>query len=152
MITLLCTVFLLILIVIVIPKKLSLSEYYATTLFALIFNLTIDIILNIQLGYYTYFQKGADLGGYIVVYVLGPCINIIFLNFLPKNRSLILQINYVLGWSILSILYEVLIAIPSDMIVYDQWKWWLSAISYPFIFSILSFHWLLIRKLLKIKD
>lgn len=148
MLVLAATVFVLLLVSIFMPKTLTPAEYYFTTLFAFIFNVTTDLIVNLQWNLYTYFHIGIDFGEYLIIYVIGPCTNIIFLNYYPQKRGFPLKAAYILGWSLFSIFYEVFIGLPSGMIVYYHWKWWYSALAYPPIFIALAVHWRLMRKLL----
>ncbi|WP_019536143.1 hypothetical protein [Paenibacillus ginsengihumi] len=79
------TVLILLLLIATMPKRLSAIEYYSTTLFAFFLNATCDYCLNLQFNLYGYFEQGIDIGGYIIVYIVGPCISMLFLN--PEFRK-----------------------------------------------------------------
>ncbi|WP_187297998.1 CBO0543 family protein [Paenibacillus mucilaginosus] len=143
------TVIILIAIIVAMPKKLSLIEYYCTSLFAFLLNATSDFSLNLQFKLYGYFQPGVDIGGYVIVYIIGPCISTLFLNYFPVNRSVLIKLFYIIAWSLFSILYEIFIALPSGMIYYNGWKWWYSGLLYPVLFLILVADWKLVRNMLK---
>jgi hypothetical protein len=146
------TIAVMIMIILGMPKRLTLAEYYITSLFAFLLNATADFSLNLQHDYYGYFKEGVDIEGYLIVYVIGPCINILYLNFFPRTRGIGPQVLYLLVWCLFSIAYEVYVALPNGMIYYNKWKWWYSAIAYPLLFFILAAHWSWVRtKLLKLQ-
>ena len=128
------------------PKRLSALEVYTSVLFALTLNLTIDLIMNLHLNLYGYFKKGIDPAGYWIVYAIAPLVTFIFLNGLTHMKSKKSKVAYTLGWSAFSIAYEVFGAKPSGMLYYESWKWWYSALAYPFLFLLLAVHLALVRK------
>lgn len=146
------TVLILLLLVAAMPKRLSAIEYYGTTLFAFFLNATCDFCLNLQFNLYGYFEQGVDLGGYIIVYIVGPCISMLFLNFFPAEKQAWVKLLYILAWSVFSIGYETSIAFPNGMIYYTEWKWWYSGMCYPLIYVALAFNWKLVRKLLSKRE
>lgn len=60
------------LIAILIPKRLTKIEMYATSAFAVIFDLIVDIYIDIRLNLYGYFNPGPDYQTLIIVFGLYP--------------------------------------------------------------------------------
>lgn len=61
------TIAVMIMIILGMPKRLTLAEYYITSLFAFLLNATADFSLNLQHDYYGYFREGVDIEGYLIV-------------------------------------------------------------------------------------
>lgn len=139
MIFLIITVILFNLITIFIPKRISGIEIVTTTLFAESLQVLVDTFLDLKYNLYGYFVKGVDWRTLIYIIGIFPAVNIIFLNFYPKNQT-IKKIFYIIGWTIFAILFEIGF-LWSGTFYYNGWKLWYSAFIYPFLFlSLVLFH------------
>jgi hypothetical protein len=132
-------------IAILIPKRLSMIEMYATSAFALIFDLIVDIYIDIRLNLYGYFNHGPDYRTLIVVFGLYPALNIIILNYFPKGIKS--KLFYILVWSVFLTAYE-WAAINSGFLYYNYWKYIYSFVCYLVIIPILYWNLRLVRKLI----
>jgi hypothetical protein len=142
------TIVLLIAMILVIrrPKLVKLSELYATSFFAICFAVIADIYLDLKLDLYGFFQKGPDWA-YLPIFIIDyPAANILFLRFFPFEKSIIKKTVYILGWSFGTLALE-LISLRTDLFYYNEWKWWYSAIAYPFIYSLLFLNLKFMRRL-----
>lgn len=129
------TIVVFLIITLAMKKKIPLSSVYAAALFAIFFATLTDFIFNLQLQLYGYFNKGVDIPGYFIIYVLFPLVNIIFLNFYPSLGSLLKKGIYIAGWSVFSLGYE-LLSVRVGLFYYNGWEWWYSALLYPLCFLI----------------
>ncbi|RIX50024.1 hypothetical protein D3P08_22415 [Paenibacillus nanensis] len=125
------TIFIFLIITLAMKKKIPLSSIYAAALFAIVFATLTDFIFNLQLGLYGYFNKGIDIPGYFIIYVLFPLVNIVFLNFYPFLGGLPKKGIYIAAWSAFALGYE-LLSVRVGMFYYSGWEWWYSALLYPF--------------------
>jgi hypothetical protein len=57
-------------VIIFMPKRITWLEIYSTAWFALVFQLTVDIILDLKYDLYGYFKKGLDLEALITVFTI----------------------------------------------------------------------------------
>ncbi|WP_407647395.1 CBO0543 family protein [Gracilibacillus salitolerans] len=129
-----------------VPRRLSKIEIYATSIFAFVYGLSTDIILNLHYHLYGYFQEGFDWLGLLGIILYFPSISFLFLNFYPSNRKIWNKILYILLWSAFSTFFE-WVSLQTEFFYYTSWKLWYSALLYPFIFLILIIHWKFIQKL-----
>jgi hypothetical protein len=132
------------LIAILIPKRLTKIEMYGTSLFGLYFALITDVYLDLKHNLYGYFTKGVDYKSLIAIFGLYPSVNIIFLNYFPFRKGIKAKIIYILGWSMLLIIYE-WVSLIAGYFYHNEWKLWYSALLYPLILSILVLNLLFIR-------
>ncbi len=119
-------------IVIAMPKRLPWSEQYACALFALLFNILVDMFFDVGYNFYGYFSKGADWQTLIFLFGVFPPLSMIFLNFYPEHRRWFAKVLYVLMWVGISVFYEWL-SLTSGLLYYNQWRLWYSAVMYPAI-------------------
>ncbi|WP_188385120.1 CBO0543 family protein [Ornithinibacillus halotolerans] len=131
----------------VIKKRIYVVELYTTSLFAMVFQLLVDNILEFKYDFYGYFEKGVDYETFIVILLIYPPLNIIFLNYFPLNKKLLTKCLYILGWCVFSVLYEYL-SVKIGFFYYEKWSIWYSAIIYPFVYGLLLVNFFSIRKLL----
>lgn len=131
------------------PKRITPMEMYATSLFALVFVLTVDIYLSLKLDLYGYFDKGViEWKTLIIHFGVFPTYNAIFLNFFPKiNRY---KLVYILGHSLILVAYE-WTTIQVGAFYYNGWALGYSVMCYPFILLILYWNLKLIRALKKLE-
>jgi hypothetical protein len=118
------------------PKKLTAIEIFSTCMFAVVFELIVDIYLDLKLDWYGYFKKGVQWGSLIAIFGIYPAANAIFLNYYQYMRNVAQKLLYITGCSVFSVVYEWL-ADVSGYFYQNQWKLWYSAIVYPFIYLIL---------------
>jgi hypothetical protein len=128
------------------PNTVKLSELYSTSFFAIILAFSADLYLDIKLELYGFFQKGVDWA-YIPIFLIDyPAANILFLRFFPYKEIKAKKIIYILGWSLGTLALEQ-IALHTDLLYYNGWKWWYSACAYPVIYLLLILNLVLTRKL-----
>jgi hypothetical protein len=131
-----------------VPKKLYKIELYSTTLFALLFGIIADIILDLHYNLYGYFDGGFQWKGLLGEFLYFIPISILFLNYYPLYKPHKNQIFYILSWSVISTLLEWLI-LKTEFFYENGWELWYSAIVYPIIFLILVINLKFVKKLLK---
>jgi hypothetical protein len=140
MLFLIFTVILFTIITILMPKRLTGIEMVATCLFAMYFQIIVDVYLDLKFDLYGYFKKGPDWDSVLYLFGIYPAVNLVFLNFFPYKKSFRKKSFYILGWVLFSILYEKLL-LWSGTFYYNGWKTWYSAILYPGIFlTLVIFH------------
>lgn len=127
-------------------KHISRVEIYATSLFALFLEYLANYIFDFILKIYGYFKPGIDVKTFIIVVGIYPAINTIFLNYFPYKRKGLTKFIYILGASLFSLLYEWL-SLKSKYFYHNGWNLWLSAISYPVLFGIITLNLKFIRNL-----
>jgi hypothetical protein len=129
------------------PKKLTKIEIFSTCMFATVFELLVNIYLDLKLDWYGYFKKGAQWGSLIVISGIYPASNAIFLNYYQYMKNGAQKFWYIMGCSVFAVIYEWLAEV-SGYFYYNQWKLWYSAIIYPFLFWILLAVLKLVRNLI----
>jgi len=128
-------------------KKLTLIEIFSTCMFAMVFELIVNIYLDLKLDWYGYFKKGPQWSSLIAIFGIYPAANGIFLNYYQYMKNVAQKFWYIMGCSVFAVIYEWL-ADVSGYFYRNQWKLWHSAIAYPFIFLILLAVLKLVRKLI----
>jgi hypothetical protein len=118
------------------PKKLTKIEIFSTCIFANVFELIVNIYLDLKLDWYGYLQKGTQWGSLIVIFGIYPAANAIFLNYYQYMKNVARKFWYIIGCCVFAVVYEWL-ANLSGYFYYNQWKLWYSAIAYPFLYLIL---------------
>lgn len=129
-----------------IPKKLTKQEIYATSLFALVYQLLVDTLLDPIFNLYGYFTVGVDIITIIPVLGIYPSSSLIYLNYYPFLGSALKKALYILSWSLFALFFE-WTAIMAGWFYHDEWKLVYSAVSYPIIFFILTMNLSFYRKL-----
>lgn len=129
-------------------KRLTKMEIYATTVFALLFGLTTDVVLDLHYNIYGYFDKGFQWKKLLAVFMYFPATNLLFLNFYPFNKSVLKKLLYLLIWASFSVTFEWL-SVQTYFFYYNGWKLWYSGLLYPFIFLILLINLKLIQRINK---
>ncbi|MDQ0245778.1 hypothetical protein J2S09_003356 [Bacillus fengqiuensis] len=107
------------LIVYFMPKHLTKLEMYSTSLFAAVLQLLTDIFLEFKYHLYGYFTEGVDWITLWVVFIVYPCVNIIFLNFFPSQGKFSDKGLYIAAWSAFSVAYE-WIAVRTELFYYND--------------------------------
>ncbi len=134
--------------VILIPKRISFLEMYATSFFATFLGSLADMYLDAKYDMYGFFQKGIDLAYIPIFFIIYPAANILFLNFFPFQRPLFHKILYILACSGVTLLFEYG-SLHTNVFYYNSWKLWYSGICYPPLYTLLYLNLLLLRKLKK---
>jgi hypothetical protein len=128
------------------PKKLNKIEIYATSIFAFVYGLLTDIILNLHYHLYGYFQEGFDWLALLGILLYFPSISFLFLNFYPSTKKLGTKVLYILLRTAFSVFFE-WVSLQTAFFYYVSWKLWYSALLYPFIFLTLIIHWKFIQRI-----
>jgi len=135
-------------IALLIPKRLSRSEMYSTSIFAILYNALVDVYLDLRLDLYGYFNKGPDYQmGFVLVGILPP-FSMIFLNRFPFGEKILTILRYILIWTIIAVVYDFL-AQKSGLLYYRKWSLLHSALCYPFVLTITALNLKLLRLLSK---
>ncbi|MGS2777770.1 CBO0543 family protein [Robertmurraya sp. GLU-23] len=127
-------------------KRLTKIEIYATSVFALLFGITTDVIFDLHYNVNGYFDKGFQWKKLLAVFMYFPAINLIFLNYYPWNKSVMKKLFYFLVWTLFSITFEWLCQ-KTYFFYYNGWRLWYSGLLYPLIFLTLLFNFKVIRKI-----
>ncbi|PLT28693.1 CBO0543 family protein [Peribacillus deserti] len=133
-----------------VPKNLKKSERYSTSIFAIMFGFITDEVLSLHLNLYGYFNQGFQWQGFLSSFMYFIPINILFLNYFPVNKGILIRAKYIFFWTFFSVLFEWLI-LQTEYLYYNGWKLWYSAMLYPFIFLILYMNLIVVRKLINIE-
>jgi hypothetical protein len=127
------------------PKYLTKAEMLFLCVFAISFQQTVDLYLDVKLDLYGYFKKGVDWEYLLLFPILFPGLLCISINFFPYKKSLKQKIFYIIGWTAVSTMYEA-ISVKSDYFYYNGWKLWWSIPMYPVLFTINAYVFYLFRK------
>jgi hypothetical protein len=133
----------------IVPKRISKIEIYTSTIFALLYGISVDEVLDLHLNLYGYFKKGFQWDGFIGSFMYFIPVSVLFLNYFPIEKQLKRQILYIFVWVIISIGFE-WFTVQTKYLYYREWKLWYSAVMYPFIYLILLGNWKLVRKLIEL--
>lgn len=133
-------------ITILVPKRLSKIEIYASVFSALYFQLLVDVYLHIKLRWYYYLREDVIEWSTMFVIPIFVGVNVLFLNYFPFNSTRKKQALYITFCVMLSIVYEFL-ANQFTMLHYNEWKLWYSALCYFFLFPLLVINLKWIKRL-----
>lgn len=122
-----------------VPKKLSKNLLYSTALFSTVLGLITDIILDLRYDLYGYFQKGPQLIGILPDIGIFPSAGLIYINFYPLTKSILVQILYIVVWTSFCVGYEFL-SIQSGYFYHNGWTYLYSTLTYPVLLLILRLH------------
>lgn len=129
---------------ILIPKKLTRTEVYISSIFVLLLQVIVDIIFDLEFNLYGYFKEGIDLVAFVTFLALYPAFSVCYLNYFPFNKPLVRKVVYILTISIFCIVYEYL-SIKSGYFYHNKWNLWYSAVSYPALLGFMAWHLSTIR-------
>ncbi|MGV3464514.1 MAG: hypothetical protein ACO1OT_04385 [Heyndrickxia sp.] len=130
------------------PKRLNKTELYTTSIFAVLFGITVDEVLDLHLNLYGYFKHGFQWQGFIGSFLYFIPTSFFFLNFFPGKKSIWHKVFYILLWEIFSLCFE-WCCLHTAFLYYNKWRLSYSAIVYPIIFLCLIGNLKLFRKLNK---
>ncbi|WP_375709388.1 CBO0543 family protein [Niallia sp. NCCP-28] len=148
MILLFVSIAIFIAIIFIMPKRLTMIEYYATSLSSIILQLLTDLYLEFKYHLYGYFSSQIDWISLLIFFFIYPPVNIIFLNFYPYKSKILKKSLFLSFWVIFSVSYE-WVAVKTEFFYYSGWKLWYSAIIYPVLFIILLLNLKLVRLITK---
>ncbi|MFD1739631.1 CBO0543 family protein [Bacillus salitolerans] len=131
-----------------IPKNLSKPEIYAISNFSILLGFVTDITFDLKYNWYGYFTSGVQFAGFLPILILFPTSGVIFMNFYPSNQSLKNKLLYIFFWTIFCLIFEFL-SILSGYFYHNEWRYWYSAITYPFLFLLHLLHLTFFRTLNK---
>jgi len=134
-----------------VPKRLSKIELYTTSLFALLFGINVDLVLNFKYHLYGYFGEGFQWLGFVGEFLYFIPVSILFLNYYPFKGTNQQKLFYILAWTAGSSITEFIIE-KSHFFNYTGWKLWYSIGIYPFVFLILVVHLRIVRRMIKINQ
>lgn len=132
----------------IIPKKVRTYEIYVTSLFAVVLGLLVDTVLAVKYKLYVLDKAGVQIPPLIGQVVLYYATSVILLNFYPFDKRLRWKLAYVLFFTLLTVLFE-LVSLKFGFIKYNEWKIWYSAFCYPLLIFILVFHYKFFQWLVK---
>jgi hypothetical protein len=141
--------FILVIIAFLVPKRLSKIELYTTSLFALLFGINVDLVLNFKYHLYGYFGNGFQWMGFIGEFLYFIPVSILFLNYYPFKGTNQHKLFYILAWTAGSSIIEYLVE-RTHFFNYTGWKLWYSICIYPIVFLILVIHLRVVRRMIKI--
>jgi hypothetical protein len=133
-------------IAVLMPKRLTKVEIYATSFFALSFGRTVDAFLDIKYNMYGFITEGVNYLGVLGQYLIYPSINTLFLNYFPLTKNIKSKTLYILAWSLFSVTFE-WVSLQTNFFYYTTWKLWYSALLYPILFLILLANLKIIRNI-----
>ncbi|MFC7394210.1 CBO0543 family protein [Scopulibacillus cellulosilyticus] len=130
--------------VILMPKRITLGEIYATSWFAAFFHFIADMFLDVKYDFYGYFSHGVDYKSLLFTFGIYPAISTLFLNFFPFYQTLLTKLIYIFWWTIFSIIYEWTV-LHTSTYYYNGWHLWYSALCYPVCLLILVGNFKILR-------
>lgn len=120
----------------------------ATSLFAMNFQVNVDVYLDLKYNFYGYYQEGPDYLSLIYLFGIYPAINIVYLNYFPYKKKFMKKVFYLAMWVLFAGVFE-LIFLWTKTFYYHDWKFFYSIIIYPFAYLILNGFHKYLRYLLK---
>ncbi|MGM0904424.1 MAG: CBO0543 family protein [Bacillota bacterium] len=141
-------IFILALVVYKVPKKMKLYEIYATSLFAIVLGLLVDTVLAVKYKLYVLDKPGIQIHALIGQVILYSTASIITLNFFPFDKQVKWKVVYIFGLTLLTVAFEFL-SFTYGFIKYNEWKFWYSALCYPFLIFFLVLHYEFFKWLVK---
>ncbi|WP_420839203.1 CBO0543 family protein [Clostridium yunnanense] len=116
------------------------------SVFTLLLQMTVDLILDVKFNLYGYFKEGVDLISFITFLGIYPAFAIITVNYYPYKKRLLKKLYYVIIVSIFCLGYESL-SLYTKYFYHRTWSLLYSALCYPFLICIIAMYLSLIRKL-----
>lgn len=136
------------LVAILMRKKLLPIEYYGTIFFGLFTAGLTDRFTDRYDMYFFFDPWFVEVESLWIMFGIYPAAAMMIVNWYPYNGSWYKKGLYLLAWSIFSTFYE-WISLKAGFLHYHHWKLWYSAISYPFIYSLLLINLKFFRRLEK---
>jgi hypothetical protein len=117
-----------------VPKPLPPLEYYATVTTCLFIAEVTDRWTDRYSIYEFWVRQYIDIPTTFMIFFIYAPAAVIIISLYPFNGGWIKRITYILAWSIFSSFYE-WTYLKMGYLYYPTWKWWYSAISYPFLYG-----------------
>jgi hypothetical protein len=120
-------------------KELTANQIANICSFTISFQLLFDLIVEIKLHGYWYFDAGVNWLGILAHTFLIPPVNIIFLGWFPFKSSRSKQVIYMTCWTIGIIIYEAVALLPEPIGFFrlGWWKVWYDVFIVPILLLIL---------------
>ncbi|MBO1515034.1 hypothetical protein [Metabacillus bambusae] len=131
-----------ILIILLVPIKLTRQDIYITWMFVTLNVLAADLFFGDVFDLYDLIDPGPQTYDLFVQMTLPATFGILYLNFMPKNKKSF--IYYLLFWVIFSSLYE-LLSSYFGYVVYKGWKLWWTPIYFLITCLITRWHFYFAR-------
>ena len=114
-------------------KRLTKNQIVHTWTFTIVLQMVVDCYLGVKYHGYWYFNKGVEWMDLPAFTLLGAPVIMLFLNWYPLQSSFLKRMIYIIFWSILILIYEVITLLPEPwgFFNYGWWKLSYSAIWYP---------------------
>jgi hypothetical protein len=127
-------------VVILMKKRLKISEIYATVTFGLVFNLLVDIYANFRFKLWGFFEvEKIEFSTILIILGIYPAAAVMIINWYPFKSVWRLKLCYLLGWAVFSTAYEWL-TLKVGILWHIHWNLFYSFLIYPFIYYILILH------------
>ncbi|MFC7063117.1 hypothetical protein [Halobacillus seohaensis] len=123
--------------------KLTKSQSVHIWTFTIAVQVLVDFFLMGKYQAYWYFSQELNAKDLLVMTLVIPAVNIIFLNKYPFKRSLLRRVFYVLCFGTAITLYEAVILLPDPWGYFNHgwWRLWYSLLLYPLLlFIVLGFY------------
>lgn len=131
-----------------IPKRITRLQNYGSILFVICLQMIVDLILDLKLNLYTYFNVGFDYETFFFILGIYPPITILLVNTYPYESEGNIKAVHIIIWSCISLILEA-IFLYLGLFQYINWHIYLSALSYPIIFSLVMLNVWFMRRLSK---
>jgi hypothetical protein len=132
-----------ILIILLVPLKLTRKEIYITWMFVTLNVLFADLLFGDVIDLYDLIDPGPQMYDLFVQLTLPATFGILYLNFIPKSFKRF--ILYLLFWVVFSTLYEFLSSY-FGYVVYKGWKLWWTPLYFLIACLLTRWHFIFIRK------
>lgn len=118
-------------------------------MFTIASQVLVDGYLSKKFHAYWYFSGHLEWGAFLILTVLIPPVNLIFLNGYPFSSQLSKRLLYIFYWTIAITLYECIALLPEPWgyFHYGWWTTWYSLIINPFLLYIVVKYYQWIRKI-----
>lgn len=136
-------------IILFMPKRLTLQEGYITWITVSFITLLSDLVLGHLLDLYDLLKPGPELTDLFIEITLPGAFGILYMNFMQTEKRKF--IYYLIFWVFISVGYEQL-ARYFGYVHYKGWKVWHSFIFYFFSCLYMSWHYWFIRKVIVEKN
>ena len=133
-------------------QTLTKNQIVHTWTFTIVLQMVVDCYLSVKYDGYWYFNKDVEWMDLPAFTLLGAPVIMLFLNWYPLQSSFFKRMIYIIFWSILILIYEVITLLPEPwgFFNYGWWKLSYSAICYPVLLLIELYYYQWVCKIEKI--
>jgi len=129
-------------------KKLQPIVYYASIFWGLFTSEFTDRWTD-KWDWYGFFEPQViDWQTTLIILGIYPAATVLLINWYPYERTITAKVAYVLAWSVFSAVFEYTFYLVGYEHFHSGWKWWYSAISYPFLYGILFIQVWFVKRLI----